>query len=234
MIRAIIETSFVDWDGKISTVLFFDACNFRCPFCHNWELITKPNKFEALAWDTIKEKLHQKKGWVDGVVLTGGEPLMHEQEVTELCEKINGLGIQVKIDTNGAYPHVIQHLLDRKLVHFFAMDVKAPLDERYNHATGAKPDLKAIQTSITLIMQSTLDYEFRTTCVPGIVDEQAIHDIGKTIKGARKWALQAHVPDNAFKEECRKPLSIEYPKLLHTYLSIAQRYVPNSILRGKI
>lgn len=234
MIRAIIETSFVDWDGKISTVLFFDACNFRCPFCHNWELITRPDKFESLDWNTIKEKLHRKKGWVDGVVLTGGEPLMHEQEVTEWCEKIIDLGIQVKIDTNGAYPHVMQYLLDRNLVHFFAMDVKAPLDERYSRATGAKPDLQAIQTSITLIMHSGLDYEFRTTCVPGIIDEKSIHDIGDTIKGAKKWALQAHVPDNAYREECRAPLGTEYPKLLQQYLLIAEHYVSNAILRGKI
>jgi len=234
MIRAIIETSLIDWDGMISTVLFFDACNFRCPFCHNWDLIINPEKFPVLSWETIKEKLYQKKGWVDGVVLTGGEPLMHRDEVMDLCSKIKNLGIQVKIDTNGAYPGVLEELINQNMVDFIAMDVKAPLDERYNHATGVKADVQTIQTSRTMIMTRNLEYEFRTTCVPGIIDEQAIHDIGNAIKGAQKWALQAHLPDNAFKEECRTPLGTEYPGLLQKYLSIAQQYVPNTILRGKM
>jgi len=234
MIRAIIETSLIDWDGKITTVLFFDACNYQCPFCHNWELITKPDNYPEITWEAIREKLQKKEGWVDGVVLTGGEPLIHEQQVFALCKKIKALGILIKVDTNGAFPSVLKKLIDEKLVHYIAMDIKAPLDDRYAKATGTKPDLHAIQTSIGLIMHSGLVYEFRTTCVPGIIDTQAIHAIGEKIKGANKWALQAHVPDNAYQPECREPLSMDYPELLQEYLAIAKQYVTNAILRGKI
>jgi pyruvate formate lyase activating enzyme len=234
MIRAIIETSLIDWDGMITTVLFFDACNFRCPFCHNWELITQPKKFPEIPWEKIKKTLQRKDGWVDGVVLTGGEPLMHEQEVRDLCTKIRDLNIKTKIDTNGAFPGVLQRLIKDDLVDYIAMDVKAPLDDRYVPATGISPDVQAITASIKVIMQSNVLYEFRTTCVPGIIDTQAIHDIGIKIKGAQKWVLQAYVPANAYKTEYRAPLSTEYPKLLQELLSIAQQYVPQSILRGKI
>jgi pyruvate formate lyase activating enzyme len=234
MIRAIIETSLVDWDGKIATVLFFDACNYRCPFCHNWELITKPQNFSEITWDRIRATLQQKEGWVDGVVLTGGEPLMHEDEVISLCQKIKALDIKVKIDTNGAFPQVVKKLLQEQRADYIAMDIKAPLDERYHRATGTTPDLQAIQTSAALIMQSGISHEFRTTCVPGIINTQAIHDIGQKIKGAQKWVLQAHVPDNAFQPECRVPLSKEYPGLLQEYLTIAQQYVSNTLLRGKV
>lgn len=234
MIRAIIETSLIDWDGMITTVLFFDACNFRCPFCHNWELITKPKNYPAIPWENIKKKLQKKDGWVDGVVLTGGEPLMHEQEAIDICIKIHDLGIKVKVDTNGAFPAVLQRLVDQQSIDYIAMDVKAPLDERYAYATGGIPDLRDIQKSIELIMHSSIDYEFRTTCVPGIIDEPAIHDIGKVIKGAKKWVLQAHVPDNAYNPACRTPLSTDYPKFLQNLLAIAKKYVPQAILRGKI
>jgi pyruvate formate lyase activating enzyme len=234
MIRAIIETSLIDWDGKLTTVLFFDACNYRCPFCHNWELITTPNKFPEITWDQIRATLQKKEGWVDGVVLTGGEPLINEKEVIALCRKVQALGIKVKLDTNGAFPNVLIALIDGKLVDYIAMDVKAPLDERYTHAVGKTPDLHALQISIESIMHSGLPYEFRTTCVPGTITAQAIHDIGTVIQGAKKWALQAHVPDNAFKPDCRAPLPPEYPKRLQEFLAIAKQYVPYSILRGKI
>jgi pyruvate formate lyase activating enzyme len=234
MIRGFIETSMVDWDGKISAVIFFDQCNFLCPFCQNWELIIDPEKFPIVEWEHIEKMLLTKKGWVDGVVLTGGEPMYNEQELIETCEKIRDLGFLIKIDTNGGFPDTLQRAVDKKIADYIAMDIKAPLDKTYIVATGKQVDLEKIKRSMGIIMNSGIDYEFRTTCVPGIIDEPAIHQIGSTIIKAKKWALQAYVPDNAYKKLYRKELTPEYHGLLKKYHEIAKKYVANTVLRAKI
>jgi pyruvate formate lyase activating enzyme len=234
MIRAFVETSLVDWDGKLTSVVFFDKCNFRCPFCQNWELIIDPEKFPVIAWDTIKKKLQKKKGWVDGVVLTGGEPLVDKQEVLDLCTKIRQLNLAIKIDTNGAYPAILQDFINRNLVDYVAMDVKAPLDKSYDVATGTNVNIENIQKSIDILLSNQVAYEFRTTCVPGIINEKTIAEIGQRIRNAQKWALQAYVPDNAYKQEYRTKLGTDYLPLLQNLLQIAKKYVDNTILRGKV
>lgn len=234
MIRALIETSLVDWDGKITTVVFYDKCNFICPFCQNWELILHPKKFPTIEWPDIKKKLQKKEGWVDGLVLTGGEPLVYKKEVFELCKNVKNLGLDIKLDTNGAFPKILQKLIDDRLIDYVAMDVKASLDKRYYIAAGKKINIVNIKESISTLMNNKIDYEFRTTCVPGIIDEPTIREIGKAVSGARKWALQAFVPDNAYKEEYRKKLEPDYIPSLQKYLKIAKQYVPNTVLRGKV
>jgi pyruvate formate lyase activating enzyme len=233
VIRAIIKTSLIDWDGKITTVLFYDKCNFLCPFCQNWDLIMNPEKYPVIEWNQIAQDLKKKKGWVDGVVLTGGEPLVYKKNVFELCQKVKDLGFAVKLDTNGAYPEIMQELINKKLVDYVAMDIKAPLDKRYHVAAGKKIDIENIKKSKAILMSDLIDYEFRTTCVPGIIDENAIHEIGKVIKGAKKWALQAYIPDNAYKKEYRKKLGTDYILSLEKFQIIAKKYVSNVILRGK-
>jgi pyruvate formate lyase activating enzyme len=168
MIRAIIKTSLIDWDGKITTVLFYDKCNFLCPFCQNWDLIMNPEKYPVIEWNQIAQDLKKKKGWVDGVVLTGGEPLVYKKDVFELCQKVKDLGFAVKLDTNGAYPEIMQELINKKLIDYVAMDIKAPLDKRYHVAAGKKIDIENIKKSKVILMRDLIDYEFRTTCVPGI------------------------------------------------------------------
>lgn len=233
MIRAIIETSLIDWDGKITTVLFLDKCNFMCPFCQNWELILYPEKYPEINFEEVKEKLAKKKGWIDGVVLTGGEPLMNEREIFEISQGLKELSMKIKVDTNGAYPNTLHRLADEKLIDYVAMDVKAPLDERYNIAVGKDMNIEKIEESIEILMHDDIDYEFRTTCVPGIINEQTVTEIGRVICGAKKWALQALVPDNAYREEYRRELGAQYYQALRKYQEIAQQYVANVVLRGK-
>ena len=234
MIRALIETSLIDWDGKITSVLFFDKCNFACPFCQNWELIKSPKKFPIIDWQAFEKKLKEKKGWVDGVVLSGGEPLVDKNEVSSIARKVKKMNLQVKIDTHGAFPETLKELLDSQLVDYVAMDIKAPLDERYYVAAGKKVDLKKIKESIAILMSNRVDYEFRTTCVPGIIDEVAIEEIGKVIKGSKKWALQAFVPENARHEKYRKPLVKDYVSDMKKLAGIAKKYIENAVLRGKV
>jgi len=234
MIRALIETSLVDWDGKITTVLFFDKCNFMCPFCQNWELIVHPEKFPVITWEDIEKKLEKKKKWVDGVVLTGGEPLMFKKEVFDIARKIKQRNFSVKIDTNGAYPDVIRELLDAHLVDYVALDIKASIDERYYKAAGKQIDLENIKESIHILMKGRVEYEFRTTVVPGIIDEDAIKKIGESIQGASLWVLQTYVPKNAYRKHYRGKLDKNYSEQLHQFSSIAKHYAAKVKVRGKV
>jgi pyruvate formate lyase activating enzyme len=234
MIRALIETSLIDWDGKITMVLFSDACNLKCPFCQNWELLTSPRNHAIVPWQAIERVLRNKDTWLDGVVLTGGEPLVDPTETTKLCEQIKRLGKMVKLDTNGTFPDALQHLVSQKLIDYVAMDIKAPLDDRYAIAAGTAVEISALQRSINLLMAGTIPYEFRTTCVPGIIDADTIHAIGTAIQHADTWALQAYVPAHARVAAYRRELPPGYPDTLRSYLTIARGYVTHSLLRGRI
>jgi len=230
MIRSFIETSLIDWDGRLSMVLFFDRCNFNCPFCQNWRLILHPQKFPLISSDEIFRKLNKKKGWIDGVVLTGGEPLIYKKGVFEIAQRLKKVGFGVKLDTNGSYPDALKLLIGKKLVDYVAMDIKAPLNEQYYIAAGKTFDLNKIKKSVRIMMKDLVDYEFRTTCVPGIIDENIIKKIGGEIRGARRWVLQSFVPANAREEAYQhKKFSV---RELETLLNIACRYVPNAQLRG--
>ncbi len=233
MIRAMIETSLIDWDGKLTTVLFFDKCNFMCPFCQNWELILHPDKHRIIDWSEIEKKLTAKRGWIDGVVLTGGEPLVYAKEVAEISAKLKNLGFLVKLDTNGAYPDILQGLIDDRLLDYVAMDIKTSLNKKYSIATGRKISVKLIERSIGILLQNSIEYEFRTTCVPGLVDEEAMRKIGKRIKGAEKWFLQQYIPTNAYKEEYRKLPRLK-EKEIETLLQAAREYVANVKWRGQM
>ena len=237
MIRTVIETSLVDWDGKISTVLFFDRCNFKCPFCQNWELILHSEKYPAIPLEEIVKKLKKKRDWIDGVVLSGGEPLVYRKEVIKIAKVMKGMNFGVKLDTHGAFPSRLKELIKENLVDYVAMDIKAPLDDSYYIAAGMKAGksrsmfLQKIKESINFLMKGFVGYEFRTTCVPGIIDKDTIKKIGEEIKGAKRWVLQVFIADNAYKEEYRhrKFDSLE----LENFIKIAQRYVPDTQLRGK-
>ena len=233
MIRSIIETSLVDWDGKLTTVLFFDKCNYTCPFCQNWELLMHPEKFPAVEWSKIEGMLLSKRSWIDGVVLTGGEPLVNKKEVFEITTKIKALGFLVKLDTNGAYPEVLRDLIEKDLVDYVAMDIKAPLDERYDRAAGRKVDLSVLEQTISMLLNGKTDYEFRTTCVPRIIHTRTIEEIGIRIKGAKRWFLQQYVPENAYDEEYRQMSEISQTDA-NTMLEIARKYASDVEWRGKL
>lgn len=232
MIRAMIETSLIDWDGKLTTVLFFDKCNFMCPFCQNWELILHPEKFPVMQWPEIEKKLTAKKGWIDGVVLTGGEPLVYEDEVADIATNAKALGFLIKLDTNGAYPRKMQKLIDKKMLDYVALDIKAPLNEKYSLATGRKVNVEIIKESLDILRKNKVDYELRTTCVPGLIDVEAIQSIGALIKGAKRWFLQQYVPTNAYKEEYQTLRQLKEPEI-DELLQIAREYIAYVKWRGQ-
>jgi pyruvate formate lyase activating enzyme len=187
-IKGFLETSFVDWPERICAVLFLPYCNFRCPYCHNHELVLSPGQFETLAWDHIQGRLRTLAGWLDGVCVTGGEPTLHP-DLSGLLSALKTLGFPVKLDTNGTRPRVLRFLVEEGLVDYVAMDVKGPLEtEQYSRCAGVRVDLSSIRESIDFLLSGAVPYQFRTTVVPKIHSSEMMARLGRDLKGARLWA----------------------------------------------
>lgn len=186
--------SMIDFPGLTSAILFTQGCSFRCPFCHNPELINPAQGiFAPVTENEILEFLSTRQGKLDGLVITGGEPTL-QRDLLEFMEKIKKLGFKIKLDTNGSHPDVIVEALKRELVDYIAMDIKAPL-EKYQAHTNSLMDREKIKKSIELIMNSGIDYEFRTTVVKEQLSPEDILSIGKMIEGARLYILQKFIAD---------------------------------------
>ena len=231
-IKGFIETSFLDWDGKIVSTLYVPLCNFRCPFCHNSGLIEDPQQYGTVSIEYIKKFLLDRKDFIDGICLTGGEPCLHKNHgLFEFMKSIKDLGFQVKLDTNGTDPDTLQKIIDDSLVDYIAMDIKGPLDERYNKLAGIKVNLDKIKQSIKIIMGSGVDYEFRTTVVPTLLDTKDFEDIAKYIKGAQKYVFQQFAAEHTWDKSLREVNP--YPKeKLEEMVEVSKPYVINTLIRG--
>jgi len=231
-IRGFIETSFLDWDGHVVSTVYVPYCNFHCPFCHNSHLIEHPEQFDAVPNKDIESFVLKRKNFIDGLCITGGEPCLHKDKgLFEFIRRIKSMGLKIKFDTNGTDPDVIKKLIDEKLIDYFAMDVKGPLDERYDKLSGVKTDIREIKKSIDVIMGSGVHYEFRTTVVPGLLDVPDITDIAKHLKGAEKLVLQQFSPKNAWSESLREAKPFEKQKF-EEMRTAAKEHVKECILRG--
>lgn len=215
--------SVVEYPGKLSCIIFTLGCNFRCPYCHNPELVNKTAT--RIPEEHIFEFLEKRKGLLDGVMITGGEPTL-QLDLPEFCRKIKERGFLVGLETNGTNPQVLQELLDEKLLNFMAMDVKAPL-EKYSEIVKMKVDTQKIKKSIELIMKSNLGYEFRTTCYP-VLTKKDFQEIFQLIKGAKKYALQQFSPQNTLVPINLKPKSRDF---LYQLIKIAEDYFKEVDLR---
>lgn len=241
-IRGFLKTSAIEWSGKISAVIFTSGCNFRCSFCHNPDLVD-PKKFNRLPLIMEKEiitELEKRKKWLDAVVVTGGEPTL-QSDLETFLKKVKDLGFKVMLETNGSRPDVIAKLLNDQIIDRFAVDVKGPLDENYAKITRYK-DTKIqekIRKSLKIIMASRVDFELRTTVVPGIHDEKTIKKIAQQIKSLTinhqsstiKWFLQAFRPKNCLDPKFNKikPFS---PDDLKKFQTTLQKIIPGVELRG--
>jgi pyruvate formate lyase activating enzyme len=189
VIGGIQPTSCIDYPGKLSCVLFLAGCNFECPYCHNPHLTGDPALHaERVPPDEFFAFLEQRRGRLDGVVVSGGEPTLHA-ELPELCRRIKRLGFPVKLDTNGSRPEMLARLMAEGLVDYVAMDLKTD-PERYRESVSAGCDAATLHASIDAIMRSGLDYEFRTTCVRPLVSPATVERIARLIRGSRLYILQ--------------------------------------------
>lgn len=207
-IKGFIETSFLDWKGELSSVIFFAGCNFRCPFCHNSDLVLHPDTLEDVYLEHILLTVRKYKQWVNKVVVTGGEPTIH-LGIFSALGYLKREGMHIKLDTNGSSPSTLRGLVHEGLIDYIAMDVKGPLD-RYNKWSGVDVDRNSIEESIRFIMESGLDYEFRMTVVPQFHTEEDVYAVAEYLRAADKFYLQEFRP-----RKCLDPsfLTIEpFPK----------------------
>jgi pyruvate formate lyase activating enzyme len=193
-VKGWVKSSLLDFPGRIAASLFCGGCNFRCPNCHNADLVLHPNQLADLDEDEVWGFLEQRRGLLDGVVLSGGEPTL-QPDLPVWAVRLRQLGFLVKLDTNGYLPDLLEEVIADRLVDYVAMDVKASLP-RYAKAAGIAVDTARISRSISLLLEGQIEYEFRTTVVPGILDEDEIVRIGERIDGARVYYLQQFVPRN--------------------------------------
>ncbi|MBQ2324363.1 MAG: anaerobic ribonucleoside-triphosphate reductase activating protein, partial [Oscillospiraceae bacterium] len=186
-IHGLQKMTLLDFPGHVACTVFLGGCDFRCPFCHNYELIDGSAQ-PVMDADELLAFLAKRKGLLDGVAVTGGEPCLHSQ-LPELLEAIRALGFSTKLDTNGYHPAMLRELLERSLVDYVAMDVKNS-PEKYAMTCGVPAvDLSPIRESIDLLRHGNADYEFRTTVVRELHEEADFAEIGKMIAGAKRYFL---------------------------------------------
>jgi pyruvate formate lyase activating enzyme len=257
VIGGLQKFSLLDYPGKISAIIFTQGCNFRCHFCYNPLLVgpitsdkiqnnksqletkekdhtsadSKQNsqQFGQIKEDDLFRFLKERVGKLEGVVVTGGEPLLHK-DVEEFIAKIKKLGFLIKLDTNGTSPEKLQRLIDKRLIDYIAMDIKGS-KENYKNVVDVDVDFKIIEKSVKIVMNSSLPYEFRTTVVPGLLDVIEIKSIGKFLKGSKNWFLQSFksdvgLVDNKFEKQ-KSFTEVE----MNEMKKIALKYVDNCEIR---
>jgi pyruvate formate lyase activating enzyme len=222
------RVSLIDYPGLISATVFLQGCNFKCPYCHNPELVD-PGLFQpCIKENNVMEFLDSRKGKLDAVTICGGEPTIQD-DLNPFIKQIKKMGFAVKLDTNGSQPKVINHLINEKLIDFIAMDIKAPLD-KYKEVVKTNVNQDSIKESIKIILKATIPYEFRTTLVQSQLEENDILQIAKLITGAGHYVLQNFVStktlDKKFLKE--KPLSDEK---LQEIKSRLEQQIPSVTIR---
>jgi len=228
-VKGWVKSSLLDYPGKIAASLFCGGCNFRCPHCHNADLVLHPDQQPDLPSDQIWDFLSRRHGLLDGVAISGGEPTL-QTDLLPFARRVREMGFLVKLDTNGYRPDVLEAMLDAGLVDYVAMDVKAPLI-KYDQAAGVAVDVKRIQHSMALLRRGPVDYEFRTTVVPGLLAEEDILEIGRLVSGVPRFYLQQFVPHNTLDPEMTSRVPY-LPERVRAMVDLVAPWVGEVRLRG--
>lgn len=225
-----VRTSLIDYPDHIATVLFTGGCNFCCPMCHNADLVLRPAEIPTLPEEEVWDFLARREGMVNGIVITGGEPTL-QPALPPFLQRLKDADLDVKLDTNGYLPDVLKALLGKGLLDYVALDIKAP-PEKYPLLTGLSDlDVTRIEQSIDLLKESDIPYEFRTTVVPGLLNENDVASIAQWIAGADQYALQQFRPVNTIAPTLEQ--SPPYPaEMLQAMTERAGRWVSRVVVRG--
>jgi len=240
-IRGFLKTSAIEWSGKISAVIFTSGCNFRCSFCHNPDLVDpkKIDRFPLISEKEIFTELVKRKKWLDAFVVTGGEPTL-QPDLENFLKKVKQMGFLTMLETNGSNPGAIVRLLDCYIVDYLAIDIKGPLDERYQEIIKLPSfQIANLRKTLDLVVNSRIPFELRTTVVPGIHDEKVLIEMAKQIKQQTTynkqhsrpvWFLQTFRPKNCLDPKFNKikPFTQEEMKKM---LQIAKKILPNTQMR---
>jgi pyruvate formate lyase activating enzyme len=227
-IAGLQNLSLIDYPGHLAAAVFVQGCNFRCGYCHNPDLIDIKNG-TSFPEEEILECISSRSDMLEGIVITGGEPCIYE-DLPEFARKAKEKGFRVKLDTNGSNPAQLEHMIREKLLDYIALDVKTSL-EKYPLLTDMADIAEAISKSVRIVILSTLPYEIRTTCVPGIVDGEDIRALKDLIKGAKKCCLQQFRPLRTYDEKFKdiQPYSGEE---LQEFCDILKEFVQEVEIRG--
>ena len=222
------KLAMVDFPGKLAATVFTGGCNLRCPFCHNALLVTRLAESPSLSEEDVLRFLSSRKGFLDGVVLSGGEPLL-QPDAADFLSAVRDMGYAVKLDTNGCYPDALAKILERRLVDYVAMDIKNSR-EKYAMTVGLPVfDTTSVEESLRLLRQSSIDYELRTTVVKEFHTADDIRSIGEWCQGAPHYYLQGFVDSgNLIAEGCH---GVE-PMELQAFAEIARPFFGTVSLRG--
>lgn len=221
--------SLIDYPGKSSAIIFTQGCSFRCDYCHNPELVNPLLFQKPISEEEILAFLEKRKDKLDAVVVTGGEPFIQPDLESSLA-KLKKLGYLIKLDTNGSFPDRLEKVIEEKSVDYIAMDIKGPL-EKYHQISNSKIDLEKIKKSIKLIINSGVDYEFRTTIVKSQLSENDFIKIGEMIKGAKLYALQKFIPTKTLNPEFLKEVSYSDRELEKISKNLVELFHINCIIR---
>ncbi len=242
LIGGLQKTTLIDFPGRVACTVFTVGCNFRCPFCHNKDLVTLDNfrksGLERMSEQSFFEFLDKRKKILDGVCITGGEPTLW-QDLYSICQKIKDLGLEVKLDSNGSNPKILKRLIDKKLIDFIAMDVKTAFGDYAKAILKFKTKnaklITNIKRSIRLILKSRVEYEFRTTVVPGIHSQKNLVKLAKQLKTFNPqiiWVLQKFRPQNCLDPQYLKIKSYS-DQQIDDMLKAIRKILPQTKLRGK-
>jgi pyruvate formate lyase activating enzyme len=209
-IAAFRPFSLSDYPGKTATLVFTQGCNFRCPYCHNPSLTTM-NSDTSVSIDFVMDFLSHRRGKLEGVVITGGEPTLQD-ELPEFLRRVKELGYRVKLDTNGSHPEIVEELLEEKLLDYIAMDIKGPPGS-YERIVNRPVNMDVIRRTIDLVMGSGLEYEFRTTVVKSFLQPGDLAACGRLTAGARLYVLQTFIPRHAMAERLRSETPYTHEEL---------------------
>ena len=227
LIKGLQKTTLLDYPSKVASTIFTGGCNFRCPFCHNASLVTHIDPAQYIPEDEIFSYLSKRKGILDGVCITGGEPLL-QPDIIRFCEKLRELGLLIKLDTNGSRPELLKQLADKGLIDYIAMDIKNS-KALYAKTCGLSDFPAEVEESVSMIMELDIPYEFRTTVVKELHTEESIEELCRWIKDAKRYYLQS------FKDSgdlIADGYSSYTENEMRQLLSIAKRYIPSAELRG--
>ncbi|MFO7576694.1 MAG: anaerobic ribonucleoside-triphosphate reductase activating protein [Pelovirga sp.] len=228
-IKGFQGTSLLDFPGRIAALVFTGGCNLSCPFCHNGGLVLDPDSYPDIPLDELLADLEQRKNFIDGVVVSGGEPTI-DAGLPAFLSELKARRFQVKLDTNGLYPAIIARLLDEGLVDYVAVDLKTSLS-RYPELHQAPVDATGLVETVALLRAAAVEVEYRTTCLPGLVTAGEIDAIGELLEGARLWVLQQYIPRHAMDETWQQ--MEPYPRqTLIEFADRAGRYAEQIQLRG--
>jgi len=213
----------------VASLVFTGGCNLTCPFCHNGGLVLDPDGYPDIPVDELLADLQARRNFIDGVVISGGEPTI-EAGLPAFLSALKQLGLQVKLDTNGLLPNVIADLLELNLLDYIAVDIKTS-PQRYSELHSVTVDPAGLIETVELLRHAAIAVEYRTTCMPGLVTQREIDEIGELLRGARLWVLQQYVREHAMFAEWQRLEA--YPAAqLQQFATIAQGYVHQVQVRG--